>query len=199
MSADLRVNLGRWQESAMDGGDKRADCMSRCVSYIVEKHPKVFIIENVKGILTVDKGRAAEFIKGEIERCGKSSTTTAFCAMSVGRTRSRNYEIKKGSRIHRRKAADDKTGVGSKVSEARPRSQARGTKILQYTPRSCDGVAGYTCEYLVFQNGHECWDRRSPTDGDELETSSAQLDCGFSVVSSSMTVKSRCERRAMRP
>ena len=44
--------------------------MSRVFEYITLKRPNIFIIENVKGIVTVDKGSAAEFVKAQVARCG---------------------------------------------------------------------------------------------------------------------------------
>lgn len=53
-----------------DTNDERANLYKQIVRFLVEKHPKFFVCENVKGLMTLKKGAIINKIKTEFENCG---------------------------------------------------------------------------------------------------------------------------------
>lgn len=63
--------------------DPKSKLMVRAIKYITTKFPKAFIIENVKGIAVVDKGKPAQRIQDEIERTGQYEIHTKSSMISA--------------------------------------------------------------------------------------------------------------------
>ena len=53
-----------------DTNDARANLYKQIVRFLIEKHPKYFVCENVKGLMTLQKGAIINKIKSEFEACG---------------------------------------------------------------------------------------------------------------------------------
>ena len=81
-----------------DTNDARANLYKQIVRFLAEKHPKYFICENVKGIMTLQKGAIINRIKSEFEACGYKVDFRLIKAVEFGIPQKRERVIIVGIR-----------------------------------------------------------------------------------------------------
>jgi len=86
-----------------DTNDARANLYKQIVRFLNEKHPKYFICENVKGLMTLQKGAIINKIKTEFENCGYQVQFKLVKAVEFGVPQRRERVIIVGvdSNIHK--------------------------------------------------------------------------------------------------
>lgn len=86
-----------------DTNDARANLYKQVVRFLTEKHPKYFVCENVKGLMTLQKGAIINKIKFEFEACGYTVDFQLVKAVEFGIPQRRERVIIVGIRndIHK--------------------------------------------------------------------------------------------------
>lgn len=87
-----------------DTNDARANLYKQIVRFLNEKHPKYLICENVKGLMTLQKGAIINKIKSEFEACGYKVDFQLVKAVEFGVPQRRERVIIVGIRndIHKK-------------------------------------------------------------------------------------------------
>lgn len=87
-----------------DTNDARANLYKQIVRFLNEKHPKYFVCENVKGLMTLQKGAIINKIKSEFEACGYKVDFQLVKAVEFGVPQRRERVIIVGIRddIHKK-------------------------------------------------------------------------------------------------
>lgn len=87
-----------------DTNDARANLYKQIVRFLNEKHPKFLICENVKGLMTLQKGAIINKIKSEFEACGYKVDFQLVKAVEFGVPQRRERVIIVGIRndIHKK-------------------------------------------------------------------------------------------------
>lgn len=145
--------------------DQRNFLYKELLRVVKDKRPKIFIGENVKGILSMEKGKVIEMIKKDFEELGYNVSWTLVMASDYGVPQNRERVIIYGNRI----GADTTLDI-EKTFNAKTVAEAIGHLSdvhISYNPINLDGKIIYN--HIASTNVHDTfWGRKNPPKQEDI-------------------------------
>ncbi len=146
-------------------GDQRNFLYKELLRVVKDKRPKIFIGENVKGLLSMEKGKVIEMIKKDFEELGYEVSWTLVMASDYGVPQNRERVIIYGNRI----GADTTLGI-KKTFNAKSVAEVIGHLAdvnISNNPINVNGQIVYN--HIASTNVHDTfWGRKNPPKQEDI-------------------------------